>query len=216
MGDRPSLVSLEGGVPSLVRVGASGCSDVGALSSGGEREKRGLPKESTSIYELSPLGGTSPAAYHGGKRREPLPQEPITRSKSREMEPLSRQEAPLSDAVLLEEELKASRAEVACLQAQSDVFRRRMEFERAHYSQDGYVRALSNSLHMCGRSRGESAVEVFVSPCGVDPQVVARLEFPGVGAEVACAGWTCCLEFSTGVTYVGRFPNVRAGVAYVG
>ncbi|KAL5994044.1 hypothetical protein ACLOJK_034915 [Asimina triloba] len=61
---------------------------------------------------------------------------------------------------VLEEELKASRAEVAHLRAllrgndaqssvvveylQSDVFRHQMEFKRAHYSQHRYVRASSD------------------------------------------------------------------------
>ncbi|KAL5986216.1 hypothetical protein ACLOJK_014549, partial [Asimina triloba] len=80
--------------------------------------------------------------------------------KSREAKLLFECEAALVEAVRLREKLEVSRAEVALLQTSlqegdvrslavaeylcSDIYRCREEFERSHYSQSGYMRALSD------------------------------------------------------------------------
>ncbi|KAL5986370.1 hypothetical protein ACLOJK_014703 [Asimina triloba] len=187
-GDCLSLVSLEGGVPSLVQVDASDHGDASALFSRGERKKGGGGWGGTVRKHICRQGGV---AWHFRPRHE----------------------ATLSFAVPLEEELKASKAEVACLCAllqedvtrssvvveylHSNVYHRRMEFELTHYSHDGAC--------IC-------VVTLQASHTGV----AYACRFLCVRAGVAYTDFSRCLVFSTVIAYVGSFRSVGARVAYAG
>ncbi|KAL6000470.1 hypothetical protein ACLOJK_024169 [Asimina triloba] len=127
----------------------------------GHSQKRARPSERGNssadpgsfvegIFELSPTGGTSPMTDHRDER----------------------------SAVLLHEQRLSEVARLRSLAVakylRSDIYHHREEFECTHYSQGGYVRALSDvaalhpgidlsplyrRLHMCGRPQGKSVME---------------------------------------------------------
>ncbi|KAL5977729.1 hypothetical protein ACLOJK_039257 [Asimina triloba] len=126
--------------------------------------KRARPLEEGSISvdsyssaedpsELSPIRGSPAADDHLDHKGAPSSRESVLQFGSEGM-------VPSSVVAQIREELEASRAEVVRLQLmfqgddirssamveylQSAAYRRRVEFERAHHSQSGYVRALAD------------------------------------------------------------------------
>ncbi|KAL6006456.1 hypothetical protein ACLOJK_037410 [Asimina triloba] len=129
---------------------------------------------------------------------------------------------PSSIVAQLWEELEASRAEVARLQSmlrgdsvrssavaeylRSTAYRRRMEFEQAHLSQSGYVRAISDvatlnpevvggSLHvviLCASRQGRSysGDQARVVPAGVLKEMCCLRMMGCRLCWVAYGGWT--------------------------
>ncbi|KAL5997031.1 hypothetical protein ACLOJK_007957 [Asimina triloba] len=121
---------------------------------GAERDSLVEPDPSfQGFFGLPPLEGTPQVIDLKEARGVPLLREQVTLLTSREAK-------LLFEAMWLREELEVSRAKVTRLQASlwegdvrslaiaeylhSNIHRRREEFERSHYSQSGYVRALSD------------------------------------------------------------------------
>ncbi|KAL6001885.1 hypothetical protein ACLOJK_040449 [Asimina triloba] len=134
------------------------------------------------VFELSPL-----VADRGDRRRAVLSQESVAWSGLEEAD-------LLSDMSLLREELEVSRAEVALFQSllrgddarssamveylQSTAYRCRVEFKRAHHSQDSYVRALSDVTALYSKIDLSSLYQSSSGRVdGVDPPVVTRREY---------------------------------------
>ncbi|KAL5986876.1 hypothetical protein ACLOJK_015210 [Asimina triloba] len=210
-----------------------------------EKRKKCAPKRAHSLGErsilvdsdsstedapkLSPIGGSPTAIDRVDIKRAFSPQE------------------------FLREELEASRAEVVRLQLllrgggvrssvvayylQSDAYRRQVEFERAHHSHGGYVRALADIIFhfapLIELAEGFSYVvtlkEILV--CGGMPMSASslvldqglpimagptifstRIAYVGRGSPIVAEP----AVFSTRVTYVGGSPGVGSGVAYSG
>ncbi|KAL6009503.1 hypothetical protein ACLOJK_022732 [Asimina triloba] len=126
------------------------------------------------VSQLSPVRGTSPMTDHKDERSAVLLHELFARSELRGTRLLSECEAVLSEVAQLWEELEVSRAKVAHLQAllqgslvvaeylRSDIYHCKEEFERVHYSQGGYVRALSDVRRSFGGdlARASPAVDL--------------------------------------------------------